>query len=519
MSFSLAFVTSEMLIPELGPVVSPALYRGGLGDLSGHVIEGLVKKGIPTIPITYGYPVDWKTGQTVDYRRSPAHFLFDLDVKIHYLSRTVPIFGIARAGTMAYLINDPEADVLYPGAVGEKIKQAAFLGKAAAALLEKLGVPDIVWSQEWMAAATLFPTLKDNPLFANTGYVFTLHTPSRAAMQTFSASWYNGLAIDPKYGKDYVCGDSVDPTLGCVRLADRVSAVSEEHGVVSRAMFPNVPIEGIMNGTSREFFLSPNIRGYPQPNERQLHMAHQADKRELIDLVRSRLGRAPNLDEPLIAAVRRLDSYKNQLPMLADYVAAICADRGERVGELRALGANVIIGGVAHEDNAPCREWMREFQNWMNDSRLKGRFFYIADYDANLRWKAAAGSDLWLVTPWPGWEACGTGDFVAKINGNVNIATWSGGIKEHGIEFNPETGTGDTLFIEPYDPRIMFAKLSRACDWFYQFRDHGDGPWSRLRMNAFTGGRLLDIVPMIEHYQERIFDPLLKQIAERPAAA
>lgn len=514
----LAFVSAGMMIPELGQI-GTALNRGGLEDLSGHIIEGLVKRGISVIPITYGYPVNWRTGEAVDYRQSPARFLFDLEVKIHYLSRTVPVFGIDRAGALVYLINDPIAGVLYPSIGGEKLKQTAFLGKAVVALLEKLGVPDLVWAQEYIAAATLFPTMRDNPAFAKTGYVLTVHTPSRAAMDTFPADWYDGLAIDRCYWNRYVYGHAIDPTFGSLRLADAVTAVSEEHAEVSRKMFPGIQFEGIMNGTSRDFFLSPHVNKYQDPDPRQLYEAHQADKFELIELIRSKLGRAPNPDEPLVGAVRRLDGYKNQYPMLKDHIAAICADRGEKVGELRGLGANVVIGGVAHESDNVCRYWMQEFRQWMNDPRLKGRFFYVDDYNANLRWKAAAGSDLWLVCPWPLWEACGTSDFVAKINGNPNIATRSGGIKEHGTEFNPETGAGDTLFIEPYDSNAMFLKLGKGCEWFYRFRDYGDGPWLRLRANNFESGKRLDITTMIDRYRERVFNPLLDKMNSMQYAA
>ncbi len=270
-----------------------------------------------------------------------------------------------------------------------------------------------------------------------------------------------------------------------------------------------------MNGTSRDYFLSNFLRKHPDPNPHQLYMAHQSDRRELIALVQELSGTVLNPDLPIIGAVRRLDGYKNQLPMLKDHIAAICADRGEQVGELRGLGANVLIGGVAHENNATCKESMRIFEEWTTDPQLKGRFIYVPNYNASFRWKAASGSDIWLVCPWPRWEACGTSDFVAKINGNLNVATQSGGIMEHGTEFDPDAKTGDTLFIDPYDAHTMFAKLTKACDWYYRFRDHGDGPWPDLRMNNYLGGEALDVTHMIERYQECVFDPLLKE--ETPA--
>jgi starch phosphorylase len=369
-----------------------------------------------------------------------------------------------------------------------------------------------------MAAATTIPTMMDDPTFATTKYVFTIHTPSRGAMDKIPLDWFDRLAINSKYRDQYIDENMIDPTLGCLRLAHGRTAVSKEHGEVSRKMFPGIPIEGIMNGTSWEYFLSNFLRKHPDPNPHQLYMAHQSDRRELIALVQELSGAALDPDLPIIGAVRRLDVYKNQLPMLQDHIAAICADRGEQVGELRGLGANVLIGGVAHENNSICKDWMRIFEEWNKNPQLKGRFIYIPSYSSSLRWKAAAGSDIWVEMPWEEWEACGTSTMVAKINGNLNIATKGGGIAEHGTEFDSETGTGDTLFIDPYGADTMFAKLTKACDWYYRFRDHGDGPWPDLRMNNYRGGEPLDVTHMIERYQERVFDSLLGKEAATTGA-
>jgi len=135
MNTTIAFVSAGMMIPELGPA-GQALNCGGLEDLNGHIAEGCVKKGISVIPITYGYPIDWRTGDPVDYYTTPARFLFNLEVSVYYESRIIPIFGVNRAGATVYLINDPEAGILYPGDVGKKIKQTAFLGMAVPALLK-----------------------------------------------------------------------------------------------------------------------------------------------------------------------------------------------------------------------------------------------------------------------------------------------------------------------------------------------------------------------------------------------
>lgn len=522
--YTVAYPTVEMMIPELGPFACTGNFRGGLGDLNGHVMEGMVKRGIQVLPITYGYPVHWQTGQKIDYYDTPAHFLFNLDVYIHYMVKTVPVFGIDRAGALVYLINDPDAGILYPGDRGQKLKQAAFLSRATQALLKKIGIPDIVWVHEWMAGACTIPNLQDDPEFENTKFLATIHTPARGALDLLTKDWFDGMAIDRRHWPEYVQGDLIDPTLGMIRRADMVTAVSEECGEVIRAMFPEQAhkIAGIMNGTSRTFLLSPRIKAYPRANSYQLGEAHKGDKAEFIKMVRQETGRQLNPDEPLIGAFRRLDNYKNQLPMFQEHIAAICANRGEQAYGHRGLGANVVIGGVAHESNEVCQGWMREFKAWMDDPRLKGRFVYVDKYSEKLRTAAVRGSDIWVSCPWKRMEACGTSDFGAKINGNLNVATKGGGIKEHGTEFNPETCEGDTLFIEPYDTATFFNKLGLACGWFYQFRDLGDGPWPKLRMNNYQGGEALDVTHMIDKYQKKCFARLMEeeetaQVHDRPS--
>lgn len=43
MGYSVGFATAEMMFPELGEHASNGLFRGGLGDLSGDIMEGFVR--------------------------------------------------------------------------------------------------------------------------------------------------------------------------------------------------------------------------------------------------------------------------------------------------------------------------------------------------------------------------------------------------------------------------------------------------------------------------------------------
>ena len=281
--YTVVFVTAEMMIPELGRFACDGNFRGGLGDLAGHISDGMWRRGIKVIPVTYFYPEHWQTRETINYHRTPACRLFDLAVDIHFNRKTIPVFGIARGKSWVYGLNDPDAGYLYSGERGKKLERAAFLGRAVPALLKRLGIkPDIAWCQEWMTGLVT-PNMRDDPYFHGTKYLFTLHTPAREALEEFPAEWYGKTALNERYRAVYIRdGKSIDISSGSVNLAHLVTGVSEENGEVVRAMFPEEAREGkifgIMNGVSRDFMLSPRVKALASPSPQSLWEAHRGDK-------------------------------------------------------------------------------------------------------------------------------------------------------------------------------------------------------------------------------------------------
>ena len=517
MQGTVCVVSAEMMIPELGGIACSANQRGGLGDLMGHVMEGFVKKGIRVIPITYFYHRAWQTGSKVDYNKTPARFLFNLDIDIYWQKRSVPVFAIDRAGARVYGINDPEAGVIYPD-TEKKVGQAALLGRAVHALLRKINErPDIVWCQEWLTMPVI-PNLRDDPFFSGTKFVFTLHTSVYDALDTLPFEWYEKFAIDGKYYEAFIRDETLDPTLAGVRLADMVTGVSEEHGGEVRRTYPEYSskIIGIMNGTSRDALLSPHIKALKHKNPYSLWAAHLKDKAELCqEMARTTeelTGEQITLNQqnPTIVLFRREVRYKNRRNMFEPNIHAICAPRGQTLKDGRkGLGANVIFGGVAHENDSPGKETMAEYLRWMEDPELKGKFVYLPIYSAEWRSRAIRGSDIHVECPIPRCEACGTSWMVAKLNGIPNVATLGGGHKGHSIAANPTTGTGDTLFLEPYKPETLYRQLGVACDWYYDWLINQNDWWLKLKMNNFLRGEEVDITRMIENYTVRSFEILL----------
>ncbi|TSC61967.1 MAG: glycogen phosphorylase [Parcubacteria group bacterium Gr01-1014_48] len=504
---TIVYVSVEMMIPELGEEACTANFRGGLGDLAGHTVEGLVKCGINVIPITFFYTKNWQTGENVDYTKTPAlRHPHKLNVEMHWQKMTTPIWTINRAGATVFGLSHPEHKMLYPGDKYTKLDQAAFLGRAVPALLGHLQiVPDIVWCQEWMTGLVI-PNMRDDHQFNACKSVFTVHTIARGALERFPVDAYDRMAIDRRWYNHFVIDNAIKPTEGGIKCADKVTGVSKQFGEICQMMFVDDAhkIHGIMNGTSRDFFLSPHIKMYrEEPNSLQLELAHKEDKRELISFIEARTGVRFDVNKMLDGAVRRLASYKNQLPMFVSVIDQICAPRPH------GYDVQVLLGGVAHENDYECRQWMEELRLLMGREGLKNRFVYIPEYSERFRTLAARGCDLWISCPWEANEACGTSDFVAKIDGNPNLATCGGGIMEHGTEFDHTTRQGDTFFITPYSAQTMGIKAGWAARMYYNYKEHGDNTWPTLRMNNFVGGKALDIVHMVARYNEECFKPLL----------
>lgn len=485
-------------------------FRGGLGDLMGHLICGM-----PGVYVIYGYPRDYKTYELIDYLAIPgAHLLCRLDVDIYYPSvrRQVRVVAVKRNKSMLYILwphegelgGRIEGDILYPGDSGLALEQAAFFGRAAQALLMQRAIkPDIVSLQEWRAACTAMPSMLVNPFFARTKYLYVNHTARREALPIFDERWYPGLAIDDRFRFAFVHGGGIDVDRGCVALSHMTAGVSEEHADVLRQQYPEHAhkIVGVLNGLDRAQVLSPRLRGTNNPSNAQLHRAHQGDKKDLLEFIASRSDAQWTLRDPVLSAVRRIAYYKYQYPILRTIIH-----------DMVATGQKVFIGGVPHENDTLCRDWVGAFNEWMRDKELKKGFVYIPEYGEHVRMLAARGSDQWLECPLPREEACGTSDIIAWVNGNPVIATCGGGAREYGTQIDPSIAAGDTLFIEPYTPEKLLENVRQMRRWYEDAR-----LWAQLRRNAFEKGRTTDVRFMVERYRERCFKPLMRPSLQRVA--
>jgi len=514
--YLVVFVTPEIMIPEFGEPACGANFRGGLGILAGDIMEGLAKKNIKALGIAPFYDLHWMTREKISYENTPAKPLFKLKVGFNGKAKMVGVMKMERAGLELFGIQSPEIfDTLYTADRWQRLQQEVLIGNAVPSLLKKLGVrPDIIWLQEGHTAVCI-PATKGDPYFEGTKFLFTTHTPAPEGMEKFHGNWICELGVDANlYHQIFLKDGLIDMTGAAMILADRVTAVSQEHCETTQKIFPEFAqkITGITNGSSFKLWTSPRVKAARKAADRlRFWEAHQEDKAELIKFIFEKSGKEFSLKKPQMGWVRRLAWYKNQLPMMAPVIKAICAEKGTvtetSYGPLEGLGIQVFCSGRAHESDSGCLGWMAEFERWTRDE-LADRFVFLPQYDLKTLKLSVQGCDIWFSSPMPGWEACGQSDQRAAFNANVNLSTYGGGAREHIKEYNPVTGEGSGFFIEPYDPRTVYNKLKIISDLYYAWVNAGDSRWLNLRMNSFEESKALSALNMIDCY-EKIFQKLL----------
>jgi len=527
-------LTLETLIHEFGGsgqnLYREANHMGGLGVLMGCLRQAYLEMGVDltiVMPFYHWYwgwmtqekssyknlHWDWMTKGEVFYRDSPAQFVCDLVCDSGGENRTIRVWKVGQKGNIVYGLECPDVfNELYITDPWQKyqwprFQQELLFGRATPLLLGKEGIkPDIICINEGNTAM-IIPTIEKNPgfktYFKDTKYVFRTHTGVAAAWEKIPRDWLGDLITGfEKYVNEY---REFDLTHLAIGESDKTIAVSEHYAhILKTKIFPQYSenITFVPNGSSRKIWVSPRIQEIEKNIDMfKLEQAHQENKKDLIESSEEVTERTFSTEEPIIALNRRFAVYKNQLPMLAPIIEAICAERNQIVntplGPLQGLGAQMFIAGMAHENNHMCREWMEEFGHWMSRPKLNENFIFIPGYNAELRKISIWGCDIWLDCPWPSYEAHGTTSQVALMNGKV-VVTSSDAYKKIIIEGK------NGYFLNPYDTITLYDKLKKATGPYYAFIEKGDDRWLRQEMNAFQTGKSLDALRMVRKCQ-RIF--------------
>jgi starch phosphorylase len=240
-------------------------------------------------------------------------------------------------------------------------------------------------------------------------------------------------------------GAHLNMTYLALSLSTYVNGVAKQHGVTSRQMFPEVPIEAITNGVHAVTWTSPpfqqlfdrQIAQWREDNyslrsalglpPEEVWSAHLIAKHELLETVREKTGLSLDEEVFTIGFARRATGYKRADLILSDL------DRLRQIAK-NAGHFQIIYAGKAHPNDGGGKDIIRRIFQAKKALRKAVPVVFLDEYNLDLGGKITSGVDLWLNTPQFPLEASGTSGMKSALNGVPSLSILDGWWVEGHIE-------------------------------------------------------------------------------------
>ncbi len=474
---------------------------------------------------------------------------------------------------------------LYGGDQTMRLRQEIVLGIGGVRILRALGVaPKVLHINEGHAAFAFLERVRELVSEGKTfdeavaalrdSTVFTTHTPVPAGHDVFPEPlieeyfkhYWPALGIDRERFLElgrFNGQPGWNMTALALRLSGKSNGVSRRHGAVSRAMWKTLwparpeeaPITSVTNGVHLPTWVNQNIasiytrylgQGWQarQDDSRlwskvddipdaELWNAHLNCKRELINLVRQKVrqrwmqdrvdpaqvlagGSLLDPEALTIGFARRFASYKRATLILSDLerLRKILMDPWRPV--------QILFAGKAHPADDVGKSLIQQVYNLAKDPSFGGHIAFVEDYDMHVARYFVQGCDLWLNTPLPPLEACGTSGQKAAANGVPNCSVLDGWWEEG---FNHHNGWAISEGLSPnadrrdaQDADSLYRLLEEKIIPLYYEHDLHDSPqgWIEvMRQSIRTVAPMFCADRMVKDYTREMY----LGAAPAPAAA
>jgi starch phosphorylase len=412
------------------------------------------------------------------------------------------------------------------------------------------------------------------------GNVFTTHTPVNAGFDRYAPELIRqylpyaerfltdtGLSLEQALALGRADPNDAREPFNMAFLAMRGSlltfGVSKLHGAVSRHIFSplfprwpehEVPVSHVTNGIhvptwdspwadeiwtstcGRERWRGPcngledAIAGL---SDERLWSLRASERADLLRYVRGRLVRQLGaraagreaiaeaesaLDSNVLTLgfARRFTGYKrpNLLLRQPDRLTALLTDPHRPV--------QLVIAGKAHPQDTEGKAMIQAWVEFGSRPAVRQRVALLEDYDITLAQELVEGVDVWINTPRPPMEACGTSGMKVLVNGGLNLSVLDGWWAEAyapGLGWAVGTGPESTgADRDEADAQSLYALLEQEVIPEFYERDASGVPrrWiQRIRRSmaelttAFSSNR------MMLDYVEHAYRPAALRLRER----
>jgi starch phosphorylase len=272
-------------------------------------------------------------------------------------------------------------------------------------------------------------------------------------------------------------GAHLNMTYLALSLSKYVNGVAKQHGVTSRQMFPEVPIEAITNGVHAGTWTSPpfqqlfdrQIAQWREDNyslrsalglpPEEVWSAHLIAKHELLETVREKTGLSLDEEVFTIGFARRATGYKRADLILSDL------DRLRQIAK-NAGHFQIIYAGKAHPNDGGGKDIIRRIFHAKKALRKAVPVVFLDEYNLDLGGKMTSGVDLWLNTPQFPLEASGTSGMKSALNGVPSLSILDGWWVEGHIEGVTGWSIGEPRrSMDPADNTTDNAKEAESLYW------------------------------------------------------
>lgn len=451
-------------------------YAGGLGVLAGDVLRAAVQTRTPMVAIGLFYhgwqfsqqitPDGWQVEanrefSTAEYNIEPVL----VDGK--ELTLSVPIgpdtlkFAVMQKRLSAEVIlyvleldrewNPPQhrflLHSLYSGDEYAQLCQHILLGCGGMKVLEALNIqPRVYHMNEGRPAFMIWELARQ--IQSETGQsgwaalssarqkiVYTNHTLERAGnmlydqelVRQFAKPFARMMNLEPD---DLLLTSQENGSILPFSLTDFALAasccangVSELHTELAKYEWPNHDWVNVTNGVSLPLWQEPAWHEPEKKTNRELWQVHRAAKRRLETVAWRRTGYHYDSERLVVGWARRITAYKQLDGVFSDieHLKAVLSRATHPV--------QIIVAGKAHPGDTAAKKMLQEVIH-LFQTELSGSAMFIPDYDLALAQYMIQGCDVWLNTPEPGREACGTSGMKALSNGVLACTTEDGWVAE-----------------------------------------------------------------------------------------
>ncbi len=451
-----AFLSSEVFpyaktggLADVSHALPTALARAGVDVAVFMPYYGDVKaKGLTLVKALDAQPLDWEGGQVA--------FSVWADPTTPYPVCFVEFDRYFERSDGGRLYGTPAGD--FPDN-GERF---AFFSKAVLEALKALPFEaDIIHANDWqtaLAAAYLRKSGAEDPFFARTRMVFTIHNLAYQGLFPPAILGPVGLPESLFRMEDLEFWGQVNFMKAGILYADAVTTVSPRYareiltpeygcGLDGLLRARAEALSGILNGIDAEAWNPASDRRLAAPFSAADPSGKAACKKDLL----AAMGLPPlRRDGPVLGLVSRLAEQKGIDILLG------------ALDGLFVLGARVVLLGTG----SPVWEAaLRQAQD-----RFPSYFGLRIGFDDDLARKIFAGSDLFLIPS--RYEPCGLTQMIAMAYGTIPVARATGGLDDSIQVYDPATKTGNGFKFEAPEPAALVDAVRRAVRALASAPDH-----------------------------------------------